>query len=143
MKQYLYLMLTIFFAAWVSKCWHQFMPLISLQFMLNPVARTTFVLIGISNILGKFFTGFFLDRYEEAPVICSMVGNALMLLPFLSLATLPYWHIEDYYRQWVVLGGCPLLSCGFAMIYIATFLRMYKIKLEHVDGQDTSTLIAG
>ena len=107
------------------------------------VARTTFVLIGISNILGKFFTGFFLDRYEEAPVICSMVGNALMLLPFLSLATLPYWHIEDYYRQWVVLGGSPLLSCGFAMIYIATFLRMYKIKLEHVDGQDTSTLISG
>ena len=119
------------------------MPLISLQFMLNPVARTTFVLVGIFNILGKLFTGFFLDRYEEASVICSMVGNAFMLLPYLSLATLPYWHIEDSYRQWVVLGGSPLLSFGFVMIYIATFLRMYQIKLEHVDGQDTSTLISG
>ena len=107
------------------------------------VARTTFVLVGIFNILGKLFTGFFLDRYEEAPVICSMVGNAFMLLPYLSLATLPYWHIEDSYRQWVVLGGSPLLSFGFVMIYIATFLRMYQIKLEHVDGQDTSTLISG
>ena len=71
------------------------------------VARTTFVLVGIFNILGKLFTGFFLDRYEEASVICSMVGIAFMLLPYLSLATLPYWHIEDSYRQWVVLGGSP------------------------------------
>ena len=107
------------------------------------VVRTTYALMGVFNILGKFVTGFFLDLSKKSPIICSLVGNTLMFLPYLSLATIPYWHVEDYNKQWVVLGGSPMLSCGFVMIYTSTFLRMYQIKLKDVNGQDTSALISG
>ena len=33
------------------------------------VVRTTFILIGISNFVGKFISGSFLDQTEDAPVI--------------------------------------------------------------------------
>ena len=107
------------------------------------IVRTAFVFLGIFNILGKLLSGLVLDRSEEAPVICSLVGNALMLLPYLSLATLPYWLIENYNRQWVVLGGSPTLSCGFVFIFLSTLLRMNHMKFEHVQGQDTATLVSG
>ena len=107
------------------------------------VTRTTFVLMGIFNIVGKVITGSILDKSNEAPVICSLVGNALMMLPYLTLGTMRNWNIEGYHQQWVIMGGSPLLTCGFVTVFISTFLRMYHIKLVNINKEDTSTLISG
>ena len=107
------------------------------------VIRTTFVLIGIFNFLGKLFSGKFLDQTKWAPVIFSLVGNVFMLLPYLSLGTLSYWSIPDVYQKWIVLATSPLLSCGFVFIFISTFSRMYHMKLLQTNAIDTSTLISG
>ena len=109
------------------------------------VTSTTFFMMGIFNIIGKLVLGNFLDKSNEAPVIASLVGNALMILPYLTLATIAYWHIEEYYKQWVIMGGSPLLSVGFNNVFIATFIRMKNIIFgnNNDDDDDMSSLIAG
>ena len=99
--------------------------------------------MGIFNILAKFVTGFVLDLSRKSPIICSLVGNTLMFLPYLSLATISYLRMEDYIKQWVVLAGSPILSSGFVFIWTSTFLRMCQIKLKDVNDQDTSAFISG
>lgn len=107
------------------------------------VVRTTFILIGISNFVGKFISGSFLDQTEDAPVIFSLVGNSLMLMPYITLGTLPYWPISQYSQQWVIFTTSPLLSCGFVFVYISTFSRMYNVVASLVNAVDTSALISG
>ena len=107
------------------------------------VVRITYMLMGIFNILAKFVTGFILDLSRKSPIICSLVGNTLMFVPYLSLATISYLRLEDYNKQWVVLAGSPMLSCGFVFIWTSTFLRMCQIKLKDVNDQDTSAFISG
>ena len=49
------------------------------------VVRSTFILMGAFNIVSKLVTGKFMDQRESAPITFSLVGNAFMLLPFMSL----------------------------------------------------------
>ena len=124
----------------LESTYSQFLNTISAQ---QFVIRTTFALIGIFNFVGKLFTGKFLDRTKEAPVIFSLIGNFFMLLPYVSLGTLPYWPISQVSQQWVVMATSPLLSCGFVFIFISTFSRMYHKELSLVNEVDTSALISG
>ena len=60
------------------------------------VVRTTFILIGIFNFVGKFISGSFLDQTKDAPVIFSLVGNSLhahALHNFGNIAILAYFTI--------------------------------------------------
>lgn len=107
------------------------------------VVRTTFILIGVFNFVGKFISGSFLDQTKEAPVIFSLVGNSLMLIPYITLGTLPYWPISQYSQQWVIFTTSPFLSCGFVFIYTSTFSRMYNIVKSLGNALDTTALISG
>ena len=51
----------------------------------SAVVRSTFILMGTFNIVSKLVTGNFMDKRESAPITFSLVGNAFMLLPFMSL----------------------------------------------------------
>ena len=57
----------------------------------SAVVRSTFILMGTFNIVGKLVTGNFMDKRESAPITFSLVGNAFMLLPFMSLGKI---HIQ-------------------------------------------------
>ena len=57
----------------------------------SAVVRSTFILMGSFNIVGKLVTGNFMDKRESAPITFSLVGNAFMLLPFMSLGKI---HIQ-------------------------------------------------
>ena len=107
------------------------------------VIRTTFVLIGIFIIVGRLFSGYFLDQTRLTPIIFSLVGTIFMLLTYVSLGTLPYWHISQLSQQWVILATSPFESCGYVIISISTFSRMYHMELLHINEVDTSALISG
>ena len=110
----------------------------------NPlVMRTTFVLIGIFNIVGKVITGNMLDNNKKAPVIFSFVGNLLMLLSFISLATLPYWDIPEVAQQWITMATSPPLTMGFVLIYISSLSRLHHMELSHTHEVETSALLSG
>ena len=51
----------------------------------STVVRSTFILMGTFNIVSKLVTGNYMDKRESAPITFSLVGNSLMLLPFMSL----------------------------------------------------------
>ena len=107
------------------------------------VIRTTFILMGLFNIVGKLITGNILDHSIKAPVIFSLVGNVLMIVPYFTLATMPIWHIEGHYQQWVIMGGSPMLTCGFVFVFLSAFFRMYHINFDSLSAKETSTLISG
>ena len=107
------------------------------------IIRTTFVLLGVFNVIGKLITGHMLDKHQKAPVIFSVVGNLFMFLPFIHLATLPYWNISEVAKQWSILVNSPFLSCGFVFIYISAVSRMHQMELSHINEVDTSALISG
>lgn len=109
----------------------------------NSVIRSTFVLLGIFNVVGKIITGNMLDKYKKAPIIFSLVGNIFMFLPFISLATLSYWNIPEVAQQWVILANSPFLSCGFVFIYLSVVSRMHQMELSHIHEVDSSPLISG
>ena len=102
------------------------------------IVRTTFVLMGIFNILGKLITGCTLDRSDRAPLICSLVGNGMMILPYSVVAIMPQLRIKEYYQQWLIVATSPMLHCGFVFVYIATLPRMYQI-----GGKDMLASISG
>ena len=107
------------------------------------VIRTTFVLMGIFNIVGKLITGNLLDKNKKAPMIFSFVGNLLMLLSFLSLATLPSWQISQDAQQWIILATSPPLTLGFVLIFISSLSRFHQKELSYTYEIDTSTLASG
>ena len=105
--------------------------------------RTTFVLMGSFNILGKLITWFILDRSNKAPVICSLVGNVMMILPYVVVGTLPQWSIGENYEQWFIMASSPFLTCGFVFVFISTMSRTYQMKLANISGKEMSALISG
>ena len=107
------------------------------------VIRTTFVLIGIFNFVGRLFSGHFLDQTKLTPIIFSLVGTIFMILPYITLGTMPYWPISQLSQQWAILATSPFLSCGYVVISISTLSRMHHMELSHVDEVDTSALISG
>ena len=107
------------------------------------VIRTTFVLIGIFNLVGKIISGYFLDQAKEAKLILSFVGNVCMLLAYASLGTLPYWPLSHEQKQWIMMATGPVLSCGYVFIYISTFSRIYHLKLSRSIGIDNSSIKSG
>ena len=102
------------------------------------IVRTTFVLMGISNIVGKLITGCTLDKSDRAPLICSLVGNGMMILPYFVVAIMPQLPIKEYYQQWLIMASSPMLYCGWVFVYMATLLRMY-----HFVGKDMMASISG
>ena len=107
------------------------------------VIRSTYVLMGLFNILGKLITGFILDRSDRAPMICSLVGNIMMILPYIVMGALPQWHFKEYYQQWFIMASSPFLSCGFVFVFISTLSRMYQMKVSNISGKEMSTSISG
>ena len=109
------------------------------------VARITFILMGVFNIVGKLIIGSILDYTDKAPVIFCVVGNALMIIPYVALTIMPYGmhEVNRSYRQWVVMACSPIITMGFVLVLICTFFRMYHMKLFGVLEEDTSTLISG
>ena len=105
--------------------------------------RTTFVLMGSFNILGKLITGFILDRSDKAPVISSLVGNILMIVPYIVVGTLPHWQIKEYSQQWFIMASSPMLTCGFVFVFISTLSRMYQMKISTISDKEMSTSISG
>ena len=102
------------------------------------IVRTTFVLMGIFNIVGKLITGCTLDRSDRAPLICSLVGNGMMILPYLVVAIMPQLPIKEFYHQWLIMASSPMLYSGWVFVYMATLLRMY-----HFVGKDMMASISG
>ena len=107
------------------------------------IARTTFILMGIFNIVGKLIMGNILDLSDKAPVIFCLIGNVLMIVPYMALGIMPYQQTEENYQQWVIMASSPMLTSGFVLVFISTFFRMYHVKLTGLQGEDTSTLISG
>ena len=102
------------------------------------IVRTTFVLMGIFNIVGKLITGCTLDRSDRAPLICSLVGNGMMILPYFVVAIMPQLPIKEYYQQWLIMASSPMLYCGWVFVFIPTLSRMYLI-----GGKDMLASISG
>ena len=102
------------------------------------IVRTTFVLMGIFNIVGKFITGCTLDRSDRAPLICSLVGNGMMILPYLVVVIMPQLPIKEFYHQWLIMASSPMLYSGWVFVYMATLLRM-----NHFVGKDMMASISG
>ena len=102
------------------------------------IVRTTFVLMGIFNIVGKLITGCTLDRSDRAPFICSLVGNGMMILPYLVVAIMPQLPIKEYYQHWLIMASSPMLSCGWIFVFIPTLSRMYLI-----GGKDMLASLSG
>ena len=102
------------------------------------IVRHTFVLMGISNIVGKLITGYTLDKSDRAPLICSLVGNGMMILPYLVVAIMPQLPIKEDYQQWLIMASSPVLYCGWVFVFIPTLSRMYVI-----GGKDMLASISG
>ena len=107
------------------------------------VIRTTFVLIGIFNLVGKIISGYFLDQAKTAKLLLSFVGNVCMLLAYASLGTLPYWPFSHEQKQWIMMATSPILSCGYVFRYISTFSRIYHLKLLLSIEIDNSSIKSG
>ena len=107
------------------------------------VIRTAFILMGIFNVVGKLITGNEMENDKKTPVICSCVGNLLMLLAFLTLTTLPCWHISQDAQQWIILATSPPLTLGFVLINISSLSRFHQTELSYIYEVETSTISSG
>ena len=107
------------------------------------VIRTAFVLMGVFNVVGKLITGNKMDNHKKNPVICSCVGNLLMLLAYITLASLPCLHISQNAQQWVLLATSPPLTLGFVLIFISSLARFHQTELSYSYGLETSAISSG